>query len=188
MAYAVRTGNNTNSSPPEQSQVMGSTPLLQGSALSAPVDIALPNSFISKDNESQESSGDEFYSPPSTPEYSPDTPSGFLAQAAGVRDLHFDTVSRDTFFTPCANTPERIRKMVSFSYRVAKCDLTRIKICELLGFVEIIQAIKTENASLLRISMLVQIFFEILLQLCSRDSIQIFLKMAWFLTLGTKPI
>ena len=29
---------------------------------------------------------------------------------------------------------------------VAKCDFTKIKICKLIGFVEIIQAIKTKNA------------------------------------------
>ena len=36
--------------------------------------------------------------------------------------------------------------------------------------------------------MLVQIVSELLPQLCSNDSIQIFVKMAWFLTLGTEPI
>ena len=36
--------------------------------------------------------------------------------------------------------------------------------------------------------MLVQIVSELLSQLCSNDSIQILLKMAWFLTLGTKSI
>ena len=36
--------------------------------------------------------------------------------------------------------------------------------------------------------MLVQIFRELLQQLCSNDSIQILVKMAWFLTLGTEPI
>ena len=72
--------------------------------------------------------------------------------------------------------------------RVAKCDVTKIKICELMGFIEIIRAIKTKNVSLLKISMLVQIVSEILPQLCSSDSIQILLKTAWFLTLGIKPI
>ena len=57
-----------------------------------------------------------------------------------------------------------------------------------MEFVEIIQAIKTKNVSLPKISMLVQIVGEILPQLCSNDSIQILLKTAWFLTLGTKPI
>ena len=60
-----------------------------------------------------------------------------------------------------------------------------------MGFVEIIQEIKTKTVSLPKISMLVQIVSEIKLlpQLCSNnDSIKIHLKMAWFLTLGTKPI
>ena len=59
-----------------------------------------------------------------------------------------------------------------FVYRVAKC--------ELMEFVEIIREIKTKNVSLLKISMLVQTLCEILPQLCSNDSIQILLKMAWF--------
>ena len=57
-----------------------------------------------------------------------------------------------------------------------------------MGFVDIIPEIKTKYVSLLRIRMLVQIFSEILPPLCSNDSIQILLKMAWLLTLGTKPI
>ena len=57
-----------------------------------------------------------------------------------------------------------------------------------MGFVEIFRAIKTKNVSLPKISMLVQIVGKILTQLCSNDSIQILLKMAWFLTLGNKPI
>ena len=71
---------------------------------------------------------------------------------------------------------------------MVKCDVTKIKICELMRFVEIIREIKTKNVSLPRISMLVQIVGEILPQLCSNDSIQILLKMAWFITLGTEPI
>ena len=57
-----------------------------------------------------------------------------------------------------------------------------------MGFVKIIRAIKAKTVSLLKISMLVQFIGEILPQLCYNDSIQILLKMAWFLTLGTKPI
>ena len=76
----------------------------------------------------------------------------------------------------------------NISNRVVKCDVTKIKICELMRFVEIIREIKTKNVSLPRISMLVQIVGEILPQLCSNDSIQILLKMAWFITLGTEPI
>ena len=57
-----------------------------------------------------------------------------------------------------------------------------------MGFVEIIREIKTKNVSLPKISMLVQIVSEILPQLYSNDSTQILLKMAWFLTLGTKTI
>ena len=30
-------------------------------------------------------------------------------------------------------------------YRVAKCDVTKIKICKLMGLIEIIQANKTKN-------------------------------------------
>ena len=72
---------------------------------------------------------------------------------------------------------------------MAKCDVTKIKICELMGFVEIIREIKTKYVvSLLKIRMFVQIVSELLRQLCSHDSIQTLLKMAWFLTLGTKPI
>ena len=44
-----------------------------------------------------------------------------------------------------------------FWNRVVKCDVTKIKICELMRFVEIIREIKTKNVSLPRISMLVQI-------------------------------
>ena len=55
-----------------------------------------------------------------------------------------------------------------------------------MGFVEIIREIKTKYVSLLKIRMLVQIV--LLPQLCFNDSIQILLKMAWFLMLGTKPI
>ena len=68
-----------------------------------------------------------------------------------------------------------------------KCDVTKIKICELIGFVEIIQDIKTKQVSLLKIRMFVQIVSELLQQLCSNDSIQFLVKIAWFLTLGTKP-
>ena len=77
-----------------------------------------------------------------------------------------------------------------WQYRVVKCDVTKIKISEPMRFVEIIREIKTKNVSLPRISMLVQIVGEILVlpQLCFNDSIQILLKMAWFLMLGTKPI
>ena len=57
-----------------------------------------------------------------------------------------------------------------------------------MGFVEIIWEIKPKYMSLLKIWMLVQIVNELLEQLCCNDSIQILLKMASFLTLGTKPI
>ena len=57
-----------------------------------------------------------------------------------------------------------------------------------MGFVEIIRKLKTKSVSLPKISILVQIVGEILPQLCSNDCIQILLKMAWFLTSGTKPI
>ena len=70
---------------------------------------------------------------------------------------------------------------------MAKCDVKKIKICELIGFVEIILVIKTKNVSLLKTRVLVQIVSELLPQLCSNDSIQILLKMAWFITLGTEP-
>ena len=73
-------------------------------------------------------------------------------------------------------------------YRVAKCDVTKVRICELMGFVEIIRDIKTKYVSLLKIRMLVHIVSELLPQLCSNDSIQILLKTAWFLMSGTKSI
>ena len=57
-----------------------------------------------------------------------------------------------------------------------------------MEFVEVIREIKTKYVSLLKIRMLVQIVSELLPQLCYNDSIQTLLKMAWFLTLGTKPI
>ena len=41
-------------------------------------------------------------------------------------------------------------------YRVAKCDVTKIKIYELIRFVETILEIKTKYVSLLKIRMLVQ--------------------------------
>ena len=40
---------------------------------------------------------------------------------------------------------------------MVKCDITKIKICKLMRFVEIIRAIKTKNVPLPNISMLVQI-------------------------------
>ena len=69
--------------------------------------------------------------------------------------------------------------------KVPKWNITKIIICELMGFVEIIRAIKTKNVSLLKISILVQIDHEgeILLQLYSNES-----KMPWFIMLGTKSI
>ena len=70
-----------------------------------------------------------------------------------------------------------------YQNRVVKCDVTKIKICKPMGFVEIIREIKAKNVSLPRISMLMQIVGDILPQLCSNDSIQILLKMAWFITL-----
>ena len=57
-----------------------------------------------------------------------------------------------------------------------------------MGFVEIIRVIKTKNVSLPKISMLMQITGNILLNLFSNDSIQILQQMTWFLTVGTKPI
>ena len=61
---------------------------------------------------------------------------------------------------------------------LAKCDVTKIKICELIGFVQIILDIKTKYVYLIKIRMLVQIVSELLPQLCSNDSIQILLKMS----------
>ena len=57
-----------------------------------------------------------------------------------------------------------------------------------MGFVEIIREIKTIYVSLLKIRMLVQIVSDLLPRLCSNDSIQILLKIAWFLMLETTPI
>ena len=71
---------------------------------------------------------------------------------------------------------------------MVKVGRHKIKISELMGFVEIIRAIKTKNVSLPRISTLMKIVGEILPQSCSDDSIQILLKMAWFLTLGNTTI
>ena len=68
---------------------------------------------------------------------------------------------------------------------MTKCDVTTIKICELVGFVEIIQAIKTKSVSLSNISILVQIVCERYYHSCSNDPIQILLKNG--LVLGTKP-
>ena len=45
------------------------------------------------------------------------------------------------------------RKACRSNNRVVKCDVTKIKICELMRFVEIIREIKTKNVSLPRISM-----------------------------------
>ena len=65
-------------------------------------------------------------------------------------------------------------------YRVIKCDVKKIKICERMGFVEII------NSS--RLKMYPCQKSACWYRLCSNDSIQIRLKMAWFLLLGTMPI
>ena len=46
---------------------------------------------------------------------------------------------------------------VSIDNRVAKCDVTKIKISEFVGFVKIIREIKTKNVSLQKIRMLVEI-------------------------------
>ena len=35
---------------------------------------------------------------------------------------------------------EELHQYRTVSYRVAKCDVTKIKICELMGFIEIIRA------------------------------------------------
>ena len=104
--------------------------------------------------------------------------------------------------TPCGLRPWRQLKdysiglcllgaLKSWSFRLlksAECDVTKIKICEIMGFFKINREIKTKNISLPKINILVQIAGEVLPQLCSNDFIQILLKMAWFLTLGTKPI
>ena len=76
----------------------------------------------------------------------------------------------------------------NFLNTVAKCDVKKTKICELMEFVKILRAIETKNKHLLKISMLVKIVGEILPQLCSNESIPILLKMAWFLTLETYPL
>ena len=96
-----------------------------------------------------------------------------------VKRLHFFTILFCHVLCQFAN---------SCCHRVAKCDVTKIKICEFMGFVEIIWEIKTKYVSLLKIRMLMQIVSDLLPQLCSDDSTQILLKMAWFLMLGTKPI
>ena len=70
-------------------------------------------------------------------------------------------------------------------YRVVKCHATKITIWELMG--EIIQAIKTKNVSLPKSSRWCKLSMPHY-QLRSNDSVQILLKMAWFLTLGTKTI
>ena len=55
---------------------------------------------------------------------------------------------------------------------MAKCNVTKIKICELIRFVEIILEIKTKYVSLLKIRMMVQIVGDLLPQLCSNDSMR----------------
>ena len=57
--------------------------------------------------------------------------------------------------------------MRRITYRVAKYDVTKTKICELMAFVEIIREVKTKHVSLLKIRMLLQILSELLTQLCS---------------------
>ena len=66
-------------------------------------------------------------------------------------------------------------------------DITKIKICELMEFVEIIQEIKTKNVFLPKISMLVQIVGKIIITTDSNVLITPFIY-TWFLMLGTKPI
>ena len=46
---------------------------------------------------------------------------------------------------------------------------------------------KEKNASMLKFSILPPISDDILLRLCSDDSIQILFRLTWFLTLRTKP-
>ena len=48
-----------------------------------------------------------------------------------------------------------------YFYRVVKCDVTKIKIFEPMGFVEIIWEIKGKNVSLPRISMWIQIVLSV---------------------------
>ena len=71
--------------------------------------------------------------------------------------------------------------------RVPKCDVIENEICEIMGFVKISWKNNVQDAYLPKISNLGQIVSEILAQLCSDDSIQILLKLTWFLILWTKP-
>ena len=77
----------------------------------------------------------------------------------------------------CANSVQYKVLILSnncYIYRVVKCDVTKIKICELMG--------SRQNVSLPKISKLVQNVGEVLPQLCSNDLIQLLLKMVRFLT------
>ena len=67
------------------------------------------------------------------------------------------------------NIPIMITQHEQYPNRVTKCDITKTKICELKGFVEILRAIKTKNVFLLKIGILLQIVSKILSQLCSND-------------------
>ena len=55
-------------------------------------------------------------------------------------------------------------------YKVLKCDITNIRICEIMGFVEILGKSMMKNAYLPKISILLQFGGEMLALLCSDGS------------------
>ena len=130
MAYSVRTGDCTDAGLSGEVPVIGSTPLFQGSTPSAPVDIALSDNFSAKetfDSESQGSSVEEFYSPPSTLECTPDTPRGSIAQTEGTLPPSDIACRAEKFYTPRAPTPEKLKKLVSFLLQLLPADEVRFQ-------------------------------------------------------------
>ena len=71
---------------------------------------------------------------------------------------------------------------------VVKCKVRNIKICELMGFVEIIREIKTKNISLLKSTWWCELAARYYHSYALNDSIKVLLKMAWFLKFGLKRI
>ena len=64
--------------------------------------------------------------------------------------------------------------------RVPKCDVTKIKNFEIMGFTEIFRKYMMKNAYLPKINILLQFGDEIWALSCSSDSIQILEILSWF--------
>ena len=90
--------------------------------------------------------------------------------------LHFLTREKKTLYLSA-----------TIKYRVPKWWRHKNWICEITNLIVIFRKNKMKNASMPKFSILPPISDEIFPRLCSDDPIQILFKLAWFLTLRTKP-